>query len=158
MSKMTDGAAFLGLDAMSEAIAPFAGLTDIALANIRRVYEALIPNRETLAVLFALDAAQTEPAESWITFFVETASAQLIWDERPTGVVTAADAAWVLARFDEAPSLAILAVLARMVEEAQRVPAAFAAEVRQRAALFGPLAIRPAAPASKTVPYLRLVA
>ena len=108
---MTDGSTMGKLEAMSAAIAPFSNLTDVALGNIRRVYEALTPNRETLAVLFSLDAAQTDPTDQWITFFVETASSQLIWDERPTGTVSAADAAWVLARFDDAPSLAILAVL-----------------------------------------------
>ena len=123
------------------------------------VYQALIPNRHTLAILFALDAAQTEPSERWIRFFVETASAQLIWDERPTGTVTNDDASWVLARFDDAPSLAVLAILVRISEEAQHLPIWFIGEVRRRATLFSNLAEKHGLhPKPKGVPHLRLVA
>ncbi len=143
--------------AVGAAIAPFSGMTDAALANIRRVYEALTPNRDTLGILFSLDAAQTEPSDQWITYFVETASAQLIWDERPTGSLREEDARWVVARFDEAPTVATLAVLVRVVEEAQTIPSWFSAAVRQRAELFGSKIVQVAPPARRP-PYLRLVA
>jgi hypothetical protein len=80
----------------------------------------------------------------------------LIWDERPTGTVSQADGAWVLARFDEAPTLSVLAILVRIVEEAHTIPPGFLTEVRQRAALFGSLGGPVMMP--KPVPHLRLVA
>jgi hypothetical protein len=145
-------------EAKAATIAPFASLTATALANIGRIYETLTPSLESLGVLFALDAAQTAPTEQWVTYFVETASAQLIWDERPTGSVSEVNATWVLARFDEAPTLATMAVLVRLVEEAQVVPTWFGAEVRNRAKLFGSVLGLNVAPEPKRVPYLRLVA
>lgn len=140
------------------ALTPFTTLTDEALGRIRQLYDAVPPTHESLAALFEVDAAQTQPSDSWIGFFVETVCAQLIWDARPTGTLTAADASWVLQRFDDAPSFAMLALLVRLLEEAVRLPPAFAGQVRQRAALFSgtPTLLRADKP--KAVPYLRLVA
>lgn len=142
-----------------EAIQPFRNLTEEALSGIRQIYASLPGSRETLDVLFAIDAAQTDPTEAWVGFFVEAASGNLIWDERPTGTLTTADARWVLDRFDHAPTLAGMALLVRLSDEATKLPPEFPAEVRRRAALFttfeGALATR----TKKTaVPYLRLVA
>jgi hypothetical protein len=139
---------------------PFSNFTASGLDRVRQMYAALVPTRASLAVLFALDAAQTEPTEQWTAFFIETASAQVIWETRPTGVLNDQDARWALARFDEAPSLAIIALLIRVTEEAHRLPAWFAAEVKDRAALFHKAAATAAGLSSrkKSVPYLRLVA
>ena len=140
------------------AFTPFRSLTDTALARIRQIYDSVPPSREALTALFAVDAAQTQPTDAWIGFFVETACAQLVWDDRPTGTLTAADAAWVLARFDEAPSLATLALLVRLLEEAVRLPPTFAGQVRQRAALFSAKSTMIRQDKPQSVPYLRLVA
>lgn len=140
------------------AFTPFKSLTDAALARIRQLYDAVPPTREALNALFAVDAAQTQPTDAWIGFFVETACAQLIWDDRPTGTLTSTDAGWVLARFDEAPSLATLSLLVRLLEEAVRLPPSFAGQVRQRAALFGAKPTMAGEDKPKSVPYLRLVA
>ena len=142
-----------------EPITPFPNFSAEGLEDVRRLYAALPPTRDSLAVLFALDAAQTAPTEAWAGFFIETASAQLIWDERPTGTVREDDARWMLGWFDEAPSLTLLALLVRVLEEAHRLPSWFAAAVRQRATLFR--ATDPASPPKangKKVSYLRLVA
>ncbi len=136
------------------ALNPFPNFTAQGLDRLRQMYAALPPSRGALAALFAVQAAQTAPDEQWATFFVETASAQLVWDERPTGTLTEDDAAWVLERFDEAPSLEVMGVLARVLEEAQRVPQHFAAAVRQRAALLGP---GRAAGGRRPAPHLRVV-
>ena len=140
------------------AITPFKSLTDTALSRIRQIYDAVPPTREGLLALFAVDAAQTQPSDAWIGFFVETACAQLVWEDRPTGTLTATDATWVLQRFDEAPSFATLALLVRLLEEAVHWPAGFAGQVRQRAALFSGRAKPVQADRPRSVPYLRLVA
>lgn len=140
------------------AFTPFKSLTDTALARIRQIYDSVPPSREALTALFAVDAAQTQPTDAWIGFFVETACAQLVWDDRPTGTLTETDAAWVLARFDEAPSFATLALLVRLLEEAVRLPPTFAAQIRQRAALFSARSTASRDDKPKSVPYLRLVA
>ncbi len=138
-------------------LAPFPNFTAQGLDRLRQMYATLPPSRDALGVLFAVQAAQTAPNEQWTTFFIETASAQLIWDERPTGTLTAEDGAWLLERFDEAPSIEVLGLMARVLEEANRVPHGFAAEVRQRAALFKPREADEALPARRPANHLRLV-
>ncbi len=140
------------------AITPFQNLTDKALHGIRQIYDSMPSTRAALEVLFAVDAAQTNPTDAWIGFFVETACAQMIWDERPTGTIRGEDADWVLGRFDEAPTLSTLALLVRLVEEAQRIPPTFAAEVRRRAEFFSTLMPGAVKKERKPVSYLRLVA
>lgn len=143
----------------SETIAPFRTLTDDALRQIRQLHATVPSTRGALAVLFAIDAAQMEPSEDWVGFFVETACAHLIWEERPTGSLTAENAAWVLSRFDDAPSIALVALMVRLVEEAHRTPSDFEAGVRRRAGLFkSRLETGPSGSRQKSVPYLRLVA
>ena len=115
---------------------PFDGLSSHGLDRVRQMYAALAPTRDTLAVLFSLQAAQTGPSDAWVGFFIEIASDYLIWDERPTGVLSEHDARWVLARFDEAPSLAVLGLMIRILDEAHRVPSWFPSAVRQRASLM----------------------
>jgi sulfur relay (sulfurtransferase) DsrF/TusC family protein len=139
------------------AIAPFPSFTAQGLDRLRRMYAAMPPSREALQALFAVQAAQTAPSEEWTAFFIETASAQLIWDERPTGVLTEADARWLLERFDDAPSMEVLGLLARVLEEAHQVPRSFPAEVRERAALFRLPRASDLAAARQQTPYLRLV-
>lgn len=157
MTTMMQGAPQIdGLDIRAEPIKPFSHFSTTGLDHVRQVYAALSPNRETLDVLFSLDAAQTDPTEEWIRFFIETACDQLIWVERPTGRLTEADALWALRKFDDAPSLAILAILVRLAEEAHYRPSWYEGEVRQRAALFSNL-LRPASAKARAVPYLRLV-
>ena len=138
-------------------LVPFRNLTAEGLRRVRQMYAALVPTRATLESLFALDAAQTAPTENWLTFFVEVASAHVIWDERPTGRVSEEDARWLLAQFDRRPSASTLAVLTRVVEEAPQAPAWMQAAVRHRACAFD--ANRDAAaPQPRPGAHLRLVA
>ena len=158
MTMMTQGAPRIeGLDIRAEPIKPFSHFSRTGLNHVREVYAALSPNRDTLDVLFSLDAAQTAPTEDWVRFFIEISCAQLIWDERPTGTLSEADARWALRKFDDAPSLAILAILVRLAEEAHQRPSWYEAEVRQRAALFSNLLHPRASAKTRSVPYLRLV-
>lgn len=147
-----------GAAAVSAPLAPFPNFTAQGLDRLRQMYAALPSSREALAALFTVQAAQTAPNEQWTRFFIETASAQLIWDERPTGTLTEGDASWLLDRFDEAPSIEVLGLLARVLEEAHRVPAGFPAAVRQRAAFFKPRgATCDALPRGGAATHLRLV-
>ncbi len=141
-------------------ITPFPYFTESGLNRVRQMYAALVPTRTSLAVLFALDAAQTAATDQWVSFFIETASAQLIWDQRPTGVLSEQDAVWLLARFDEAPTLSVMALLVRVVDEAHRMPTWLPAAVRHRAALFRSAAATATGLTTprKDVAYLRLVA
>ena len=144
----------------AEAITPFPNFSEQGLNRIRQMHSALVPTRELLTLLFSIDAAQTDPTDEWMGFFVEAVSGQLIWDERPTGILSEQDAAWVLARFDEAPGLSVLAVLVRLLEEAHRSPSWFEGAVRQRASLFRTTTATDgtAQVVMKPVRHLRLVA
>ena len=156
--KTSDARAFVASPHGATVLTPFSNLTSDGLDRVRRMYAHLAPNRETLAVLFALQAAQTAPTDEWTSFFVETGSAQLIWDERPTGTLSEDDAHWLLARFDEAPSIAVMGLLVRVLEEAHRSPGWFPASVRQRAALFRPVSTQDGSTTLRSAAHLRLVA
>ncbi len=157
MNTQEQGPSSAGHEALiAMSFTPFANFSSLGLDRLRRMYSALPPSRDALAALFAVHAAQTSPTEQWTTFFVETASAQLIWDERPTGRLSEDDAAWLLARFDEAPSLEVLYLMVRIIDEAHEVPKGFEFEVRQRAMPFRPLFVEAAASRPETS-HLRLV-
>lgn len=142
--------------AASAPLTPFEGLSHHGLDRVRQMYAALAPTRDTLAVLFSLQAAQTEPSDAWVNFFIEIASDFLIWDERPTGFLSESNAQWVLARFDDAPSLAVLGLMVRLLDEAHHLPIWFLAAVRQRAALFMAETAASASPRKRSS-HLRLV-
>ena len=90
--------------------------------------------RAEAEALFEIDAAPATKPESWTALFVEALTDHIVWQSRPTGVVTPAQAAWLLARADGAETLTRLALLVNILAEAHEVPASFLASVKERAA------------------------
>ncbi len=84
--------------------------------------------------LFAVARARMNNAPEWIELFVEMMTDYVVWQARPTGVVTEAQAEWLIGRADECKSIEALAVLVNVVAEAHRVPHWFVGAVRARAA------------------------
>ena len=58
----------------------------------------------------------------------------MVWQARPTGVVSDEQAEWLLGRTDECQSLEALAALVNVLAEAHRAPQWFVAAVRARGA------------------------
>lgn len=93
-------------------------------------------SREAAEALFALDAAPSAKCEGWTTLFVEAITDHVVWQARPTGIVSPRQGEWLLARADEASTPTRLAALVNVLAEAHMVPKLFLAGVKQRAAVW----------------------
>ena len=90
--------------------------------------------REAADELFAVERAGLANAPEWTEFFVEKIVEHVVWQARPTGVVSESQAEWLIARADECASVNALAALVATLGEAQSAPAWFISAVRARAA------------------------
>lgn len=90
--------------------------------------------REAADELFAVERAGLANAPEWTEFFVEKIVEHVVWQARPTGVISSEQAEWLIARADECASVNALAALVAALGEAQSAPAWFIAAVRARAA------------------------
>ena len=84
--------------------------------------------------LFALERAEAPKCGAWTPFFVEAITDHVVWQVRPTGIVSAAQGEWLLEQADAARTLNSFATLINVLSEAHRVPLWFVAAVRARAA------------------------
>ncbi len=91
-------------------------------------------SREAADELFAVERAGLANVPEWTEFFVEMIVEHVVWQARPTGIVSTAQAEWLIERADECDSINALAALVAVLGEAHRVPAWFLAAVRARAA------------------------
>ena len=89
--------------------------------------------RDAADELFAVARAGMSNAPEWTEFFVEMITEHVLWQARPTGVVSDEEAKWLLRRADECESVEALAALVNVLAEAHRVPQWFLAAVRVRA-------------------------
>jgi len=105
------------------------------LAALRRVVagDHCLSQAEAEA-LFAFEGSAIPKCSGWIAFFVETLTDYVVWQRRPTGILEAEQAHWLLGQAEAAGTLGALAVLVNVLAEAERVPAWFVAAVRGRAA------------------------
>ena len=90
--------------------------------------------REAADELFAVAQARMNNAPEWTKLFVELITDHVVWQARPTGVVSDEQANWLLRRADECKSVEALAALVNVLAEAHRTPQWFVAAVRARAA------------------------
>ena len=93
--------------------------------------------REAADELFAVARAQMNNAPEWTEFFVELITDHVVWQARPTGVVSDEQAEWLLQRADECKSLEALAALVNVLAEAHRAPQWFVAAVGRARRLAG---------------------
>jgi hypothetical protein len=103
----------------------------------REVFAEGEVTRETAEELFSVARAGMDNAPEWTELFVELITDYVVWQSRPTGVVTDEDAQWLIGRADECRSIEALAVLVNVLAEAHRAPQWFVTAVRARAAQWG---------------------
>ncbi len=72
-------------------------------------------------------------APEWTEFFVEMITDHVVWQVRPTGVVSDAEAEWLIDRADGCKTVDALAALVNVLAEAHRAPEWFVAAVKDRA-------------------------
>ncbi len=110
-------------------------LTDEDVTHLRRrVLRFGCVTRAEAEALFEIDASPSAKPESWTALFVEALTDHIVWQSRPTGIVSPAQASWLLDRADGAQTLTRLALLVNILAEAHQVPASFLAAVKERAA------------------------
>jgi hypothetical protein len=90
--------------------------------------------REAADELFAVARARMNNAPEWTELFVELVTDYVVWQARPTGIVTDEQAEWLIERADACKSVEALAALVNVLAEAHRAPKWFVAAVRARAA------------------------
>ena len=100
----------------------------------REVFAEGEVTREAADELFAVARAGMKNAPEWTELFVELITDHVVWQTRPTGVVSEDDARWLIERTDECRAAEGLAALVNTLAEAQRAPEWFIAAVRARAA------------------------
>jgi len=100
----------------------------------RRVLRFGCVTRAEAEALFEIDAAPCVKCDAWTALFVEAITDHVVWQSRPTGVVSAEQADWVLARVDLAQTVTRLALLVNILGEAHCVPKDFLDNVKRRAA------------------------
>ena len=91
-------------------------------------------SREEADALFLVDAVSSPKCPEWTEFFVAAVSDHVVWQSRPTGVLSSEQAEWLLERADASCSISALAALVNILAEADRVPMWFVAAVRGRVA------------------------
>jgi hypothetical protein len=82
--------------------------------------------------LFAVARARMNNAPEWTELFVELITDHVVWQARPTGVISDAQAEWLIKRADECKSVEALAALVNVLAEADRAPQWFVAAVKSR--------------------------
>ena len=110
-------------------------VTAMDVAWLRReVFADGAVSREAAEELFAVERARVAQTPEWTEFFVEMVTEHVVWQSRPTGVISENQAEWLIAQADQCASVNALAVLVNIVGEAHRAPRWFLAAVRSRAA------------------------
>ena len=102
--------------------------------------------RAAAETLFDLDHDYRPSGADWQAFFIETLTDYVVWQQRPTGVVTGEMADWLLEQADRSETLNAFALLVNVLVEAHLVPASLPGAVRARAARWAcvPEALRAA--------------
>jgi hypothetical protein len=104
----------------------------------REVFAEGDVSREAADELFAVARSKVAKSPEWTAFFVEMITDHVVWESRPTGILSEAQAEWLIERADEVRSIEALALLVNVLAEAHRAPAWFLSAVRSRAALGWP--------------------
>jgi hypothetical protein len=90
--------------------------------------------REAAEELFVVARSSAVKAPEWTEFFVEMITEHVLWQSRPTGIVAADEAEWLVKRVDEARTPEALAALVNILAEAHRAPQWLIAAAKARAA------------------------
>ena len=99
----------------------------------REVFAEGDVTREVADELFEVARARMNNAPEWTGLFVELITDYVVWQARPTGVVSDAQAEWLIQRADDCQTVEALAALVNVLAEAHRAPQWFVDAVRARA-------------------------
>jgi hypothetical protein len=89
-------------------------------------------SRDAAEELFAVERSAIEKCSEWTEFLAEMITEHVVWQSRPTGVVSEAQAQWLIAQADRCRSIGALAALVNVLVEAHQAPQWLAAAARAR--------------------------
>ena len=109
-------------------------VTPMDVAWLRReVFADGLVTRESAEELFAVERAGVANCPEWTELYVEMISEHIVWESRPTGVISEEQAEWLIRSADSCASVNALALLVNVLSQAHRAPRWFLAAVRARA-------------------------
>jgi len=109
-------------------------VTAMDVAWLRReVFAGGEVTRSTADEMFEVERAGIAKSPEWTELFVEMITEHVVWESRPTGVLSDSQAEWLIERCDACASVNALATLVNVLGEAHRAPRWFLAAVRSRA-------------------------
>jgi hypothetical protein len=109
-------------------------VTAMDVAWLRReVFADGAVSREAADELFAVERSGVAVGREWAEFFVEMITDHIVWQSRPSGIVSENQAEWLIERADACGSVNGLAALVNVLSEAHRAPRWFLGAVRVRA-------------------------
>lgn len=118
----------------STALIGRARIDDADVASIRRkVFPLGLHTRQDAEAMFDVDQILLDKCAAWTELFAELLVDHLVWGERPTGRIEQDAAEWVLARVGGNPTLAGMATLVALTQEAVGAPPWFYSAVGHRA-------------------------
>ena len=110
----------------------------VTVDDIRRLRRDFFTDGEAsqaqAEALFAIERSGIANCAEWTEFFVEVITSHVVWEQRPTGIVSEEQAQWLIDQVDRTKSVTALAVLVNILAEADRIPAWLPASARGRAA------------------------
>jgi hypothetical protein len=127
MTQLFEGAVDATMDIMS--------MPETAMSAIRDATQRLgSVSREEAGFLFLIDRTGHVSGRDWFPLAVKAVRDFLVWDCRPTGHVTEADADWLIGQVGDQPTAFGRAVVFAVVQEAETVPPRLS-ELAMRAAV-----------------------
>jgi hypothetical protein len=82
----------------------------------------MLENRRQAEALFVADHARKDQNGEWTAYFVETMVEYLLWQHRPSGVLSEDDLSWLIGQVADAPSPSTPALLFALVREMNTPP------------------------------------
>lgn len=84
---------------------------------------APVLRRREAEIMFEIDAAQSGKSRDWTAYFVESMVEFLVFGSRPTGRISADDAAWLMTMVGEHFSPSVPELFRALILQAEDVPA-----------------------------------
>lgn len=108
-------------------------MTTPDINQIRACFPAGLRSIEDAEAVFAVERNAASKSPAWSELFVELITDFVVWGERPTGVLSADTATWLFAQIDQMPTLAGVATLVAVLDDACVVPVWFKSALHERA-------------------------
>jgi hypothetical protein len=108
-------------------------VSEIDAKKLRRELATQDLSRDAADALFAVEYLGGRKSPEWTEFFANVIVDHIVWQSRPTGVISEAQAHWLIERADACKSTGALTALVAVLTDAHSAPGWLAGAVRERA-------------------------